>query len=166
MTDDRSVALDLPGFEGLVGVELVQRTPLFRTLSFDETVRLFKIAVTVTKAAGEVVIEEDALSPGLFFLQRGAVEVRRGERVLGTCGPGELLGEMSLIEDVLTSSRVVATEDTALLLLPRAAFEHLMAQDAAFAAKVYRAFCRTLSDRLRRANDLLPADARHANEVR
>ena len=34
----------IPGFENLEGVELVQKLPLFRTLTFEETRRLFAIA--------------------------------------------------------------------------------------------------------------------------
>lgn len=148
-------ALDLPGFDNLGGVELVQKTPLFRTLSFDETVRLFRIAEPVPKKKGDVVIEEQSMGAGLFIVKAGRLEVSKGDRVLGSVGPGELLGEMSLIDDVLTSSRVVAVEDVELLLLPRAAFDGLLVGDKDLAVKVYKAFCRTLSERLRKTNEAL-----------
>ncbi len=155
---DRSIALDLPGFENLAGVELVQKTPLFRTLSFDETVRLFKIAVPAKKAAGDIVIEDETMGTGLYIVRSGRLQVKKGDRVLGSVGPGEIVGEMSLIDDVLTSSEVVAVEECELLMLPRATFDTMLATDKDLAVKVFKAFCRTLADRLRKANELLQHD--------
>jgi CRP-like cAMP-binding protein len=85
--------------------------------------------------------------------------------VLGALGAGELFGEMSLVDDLFTSARVEAESDVELIVLPRGQFEQLMASDLALAVKVYRAFCRTLSDRLRRANVYLPADQRLRHAV-
>jgi extracellular factor (EF) 3-hydroxypalmitic acid methyl ester biosynthesis protein len=86
--------------------------------------------------------------------------------VLGRLEEGGLFGEMSLVDDLLTSAQVVADTEVELVVLPRRPFEDLLAADAALAVKVYRAFCRTLTERLRHANDLLPADQRVAHGVR
>jgi len=146
----------IPGFDNLEGVELVQKLPLFRTLTFEETRRLFAIAQPRRYAAGEVLIEESALGEALFIIRAGEVEVTRGGHPLGRCGPGELLGEMSLVDDVLTAGQVEAKVACEVLYIPRAAFNDLMAADLPLAVKVYKAFSRTLADRLRHANTLLP----------
>jgi CRP-like cAMP-binding protein len=148
--------LVMPGFEGMEGVELVQKLPLFRTLTFDETRALFSIAKAQRFAKGAAVIEEDSLGTALYIVKSGACRVVRRGTDLGVRGVGEVLGEMSLVDDVLTSADVVAAEDSELLVIPRSAFDALMATDGALALKVYKAFCRTLSERLRRTNDLLP----------
>jgi len=146
----------IPGFEAMEGVELVQRLPLFRTLTFDETRTLFSIARVEKRSKGDVVIEEDSLGPGLFIVRKGAVKVTRRGAEIGVKGVGELLGEMSLVDDVLTSARVTADEDgTELLAIPRSQFDALMRKDTLLAIKVYKAFCRTLSERLRLTNDLV-----------
>lgn len=150
----------IPGFEGLEGVELVQKLPLFRTLTFDETRTLFAIAHLEQRAPGDVIIEEESLGAALYIVRGGRVRVLRRSVDLGARGPGELLGEMSLVDDVLTSARVVAEEPTELLVIPRGAFDDLMRRDLQLALKVYKAFCRTLSERLRKTNDLLPKDDR------
>jgi CRP-like cAMP-binding protein len=146
----------LPGFEGFEGVELVQKLPLFRTLTFDETRTLFAIARRERRNAGEVIIEEDALGDALYIVREGSVRIARKDADLGVRGVGELLGEMSLVDDVLTSARVTAESACELLVIPRGAFDELMQRDLPLALKVYKAFCRTLSDRLRRTTDLLP----------
>ena len=146
----------IPGFEAMDGIELVQKLPLFRTLTFDETRTLFSIARVEQRRKGDVVIEEDSLGPGLFIVRKGSVRVTRRGAEIGVKGAGELLGEMSLVDDVLTSARVTADEDgTELLVVPRPQFDALMRKDTALALKVYKAFCRTLSERLRRTNDLV-----------
>jgi len=155
MTDD---ALTLPGFESFAGVELVQKLPLFRTLTFDEVRTLFAIARQEDRAPGDVIIDEDALGDALYIVREGTTRISRKGAVLGERGVGEILGEMSLVDDVLTSARVTALTQVSLLVLPRPAFDALMAREHALALKVYKAFCRTLSDRLRRANERLSPD--------
>ena len=147
------------------GIELVQKVPLFRTLTFDETRRLFAIAVLEKRRAGEVVVEENAMGQALYLVKRGRVRVVREGAALGELGEGELFGEMSLVEDLFTSASVVADGDVELVVLPRRPFELMVASDLVLAVKIYRAFCRTLSDRLRRANAHLPAEQRLANGV-
>ena len=145
----------IPGFEAMEGVELVQKLPLFRTLTFDETRALFAIARPVTKAKGEVIIEEDSFGSALFIVRKGRVRIERRGTLLGTRGVGEILGEMSLVDDVLTSADVIADDGGAeLLMIPRRDFEGLLQRDPPLALKVYKAFCRTLSERLRTTNDI------------
>jgi CRP-like cAMP-binding protein len=150
--------IPIPGFENMDGVEFIQQLPLFRSLSFDETRRLFSIAYVVDKDEGDVLIEQNALGAALYIVKSGVVDVARDGHALGQCGVGELLGEMSLIDDVLTSSEVRAAEACQFLAIDRRKFDELMDSDPPLAVKVYKAFCRTLSDRLRRANSHVPED--------
>ena len=156
----------LEGFGEQDGIELVQKTPLFRSLDFDETRRLFAIATRERRRAGEVIVEADAMGQALYVVKRGRVRVLRDGGLVGKLGEGELFGEMSLVDDLFTSARVEADSDVDLIVLPRRPFELLVASDLVLAVKVYRAFCRTLSDRLRRANAHLPAAERLENGVR
>jgi CRP-like cAMP-binding protein len=149
----------LDGFDEVDGVDLFQKLPLFRKLSFDETRRLAAIARAEQRRRGDVIVEEGALGSALYIVRSGTVVVTRepdepGQREvsLGRLGPGELFGEMSLVDDALTSASVTALEDTELLVLPRAEFEALIASEPVLALKVYQAFCRNLCARLRRAS--------------
>jgi CRP/FNR family cyclic AMP-dependent transcriptional regulator len=157
-----------PLFDGLGeqdGIELVQRTPLFHSLNFDETRRLFKAARLERRSAGSVIVEANAIGEALYIVKEGTVRVIRDGTILGVLGPGELFGEMSLVDDLFTSASVAAESEVELIVLPRPGFELLITSDQGLAVKVYRAFCRTLSDRLRRANVYLPADQRLRHAV-
>ncbi len=156
--------MELTGFGELDGVELLQKLPIFSRLTFDETARLASIVSKVEVPAGTVIIENDALGDALYVVQEGEAVVSRdrdgdgahtSSEELGRLGPGELFGEMSLVDDLLTSARVTAGTTCKLLKMPRVDFELLLASDDRFAVKVFRAFCRSLSDRLRRANQQL-----------
>ncbi len=155
----------LEGFGEQDGIELVQRLPLFRGLTFDETRRLWTVARVEARRAGEVLVEANEMGQALFIVKRGAVRVLRDGAVLGRIGEGEIFGEMSLVDDLFTSARVEAETDVELVAFPRRPFELLVARDLALAVKIYRALCRTLSERLRRANEHLPPGQRLAAGV-
>jgi CRP-like cAMP-binding protein len=158
------VELELTGFGEFEGVELLQKLHLFQKLTFDETTRLGGIIQYIDVPANTIVIEENALGDALYVVAKGEVRITRDinndgkhdeSEEIGRLKDGDLFGEMSLIDDVLTSARVTTVGPSRLLKLPRAAFEALLATDEKLAIKIYRSFCRTLSDRLRRTTALL-----------
>lgn len=153
--------MELSGFGETEGIDLLQKLPIFSRLSFDETQRLSNIATFHDVNSGDIVIEQNALGDGLWIVVKGEFAVSRDrdqdgqhspEETLGKLGPGELFGEMSLVDDLLTSARVTASAQSRLLKLPRREFEALLKDDPPFALKIYKAFCQTLSERLRRSN--------------
>lgn len=153
--------LELTGFGEFEGVELLQKLHLFQKLTFDETTRLGSIIEYLDVPADTIVIEQNALGDALWVIGKGEVKITRdadqdgkheAHEEVGRLQDGELFGEMSLIDDVLTSARVTTVVPCRLLKMPRAAFEGLLGADDKLAVKVYRSFIRTMSDRLRRAN--------------
>lgn len=156
--------LELTGFGEFEGVELLQKLHLFQKLTFDETTRLGSIISYVDLPPETIVIEENALGDALYVIAKGEVRVTRDANQDGTHSraeeigrlvAGDLFGEMSLIDDLLTSARVTTVTDCRLLKMPRDRFEALLATDDKLAVKVFRSFCRTLSDRLRRTTGML-----------
>lgn len=156
--------VELTGFGGFEGVELLQKLHLFKKLSFEETSQLGGLIEYVDLPAEHVVIEQNTLGNALFIIAKGEVKVTRdtdgdgkhtATEEIGRLREGELFGEMSLIDDLLTSARVTTVTPCRLLKMPRDKFEALLASDDKLAVKVYRSFCRTLSDRLRRTTAML-----------
>lgn len=153
--------LELTGFGEFEGVELLQKLHLFQKLTFDETKRLGSIIQYVDVPPGTIVIEQNALGDALYVIAKGEVIVSRDvdgdgrhdkNEELGRLRDGELFGEMSLIDDVLTSARITTAGPCRLLKMPRADFEKMLMADDKLAVKVYRSFIRTMADRLRRTN--------------
>ena len=137
------------------GIEKIQEGLLFRGLSFDETRMVARISELVEKRDGDTIIEEHAIGEGLYLIVGGAVRVLHGENIISELGEGELFGEMSLIDDVLTSARVVALGDARLLRIAKLDLDRLMKEKSRLAANIYRSFCMVLADRLRKSDSMM-----------
>lgn len=90
--------------------------------------------------------------PSLFIVLEGLVGVRvdaLGNDILRRLGPGQLVGEMSFLENKPASATVVAIENSLLLAISRTTLESKIVSDPPFAARLYRALARMLSERLR-----------------
>jgi CRP/FNR family cyclic AMP-dependent transcriptional regulator len=137
------------------GIEKIQEGFLFRGLSFDETRMVARISELVEKRDGDTIIEENAIGEGLYLIVSGAARVLHEEKTISELGEGELFGEMSLIDDVLTSARVVAVGDSRLLKIAKLDLDRLMKEEDRLATKIYRSFCMVLADRLRKADRMM-----------
>lgn len=152
-------AIDL--FDAPEGVDLLQKTPLFSTLGFEDTQQLSQLTRTERFAQGHIVTEQGSLGSALYIVREGEVTVwhrdAQGRRhQMAVLGKGELFGEMSLIDNVLVSSDVeVSSAEAEFVVIPRNAFDTLLDGNDRLAASVYKAFCATLSDRLRRTTTLV-----------
>jgi CRP-like cAMP-binding protein len=153
------VELELTGFGEVEGIDLLQKLHLFQKLTFDETQKLAGLMQYLDVPKGTIVIEQNALGDALYVILKGEVAVSRDlnedgthdqAEQIGTLKEGDLFGEMSLIDDLLTSARITTLGPCRLAKIPRDRFEALLASDDKLAVKVFRSFCRTLSDRLRR----------------
>jgi CRP-like cAMP-binding protein len=80
----------------------------------------------------------------LCIICRGAVEVRKGDRVVAELTNGDFFGELSLIDGKPRSADVVAVDDVTLLTLTASSFDSLLS-DPYFA----RAIVRSLAERFR-----------------
>ncbi len=63
---------------------------------------------------------------------------------------GEIVGEISFVDSRPPSASVIAAQDSHLLVIPRLTLTNKLGQDAAFAARFYRAVATLLADRLRK----------------
>lgn len=157
-------------FPEVDGVEVLQRTIIFAKLSFEETNRLASILRIERFPRGKVIIEQNSLGQALYIIRAGEVEVFRrdedGDReLLSKLRAGEIFGEMSLIDDLLVSADVEATSaEVEVVVIPRQPFEELLRDDEKLALKVYKGFCHTLSERLRRLNEKFAKVITHDEE--
>jgi CRP-like cAMP-binding protein len=94
--------------------------------------------------AGEVVFEQGSAGRQMYVVNAGRVNVLRsanGRQVqIGTLGPGDIFGEMALVDDLPRSATVVAAEeDTRILEIDHALFIYLVGQQPTFALMVLKA---------------------------
>src|SRR5205085_8747265 len=84
------------------------------------------VVTRVDEPAGTVLTREGAPGAEFVIVLEGAVEVRRGDRVVKTLGPGEYIGEIALLRHQPRSATVVATTPVSIEVLNRREFATLL----------------------------------------
>ncbi len=139
--------------------------PLLRLLASMGRERLVQLLTEQHYAPAEVVFAEGERGDAMALIWAGRVAVVRGPWeapvVLGYRGPGELVGEMALLEEAPRSASVVALEPLRLLHIDRAAFAELLDSNPAIGASIMT----SLSARLREADNIRQADAQAGREL-
>ncbi len=113
------------------------------------TTNLFAKADATAVPAGATVFRTGDVADHVYVVQAGAVEIRRGDRVVDTIGPGGIFGEMAIIDQSPRSADAVAAVDSRVVAIPENRFEFMVAQTPRFA----RVVMSVLAERLRSAND-------------
>jgi CRP-like cAMP-binding protein len=102
---------------------------------------------------GTTIIREGEPIEAVFLVADGLFGVYTAasfpDRV-ATLGPGEIIGEVSFIDEDTPAASVVALDHALVLCIPRERLRRRMERDSAFAASVYRAIAGTISARFRR----------------
>ena len=96
----------------------------------------------------------------LFIILEGKVRISRevagmGEEALAVLGPGQVFGEMALLDESPRSADAVAHERCRLLVITKDAFDDLLFLHKDLAYEVLWSCVRMLSGRLRETNDKL-----------
>jgi CRP/FNR family transcriptional regulator len=134
---------------------LLERHPLLVNLEPALLARIARAGEIESYNPGEPIVVEGSLGDALFLILSGQTAVLHGETTLATLGGGDLFGEMSLVEPVPRSASVTAMSATFVFRLPHDAMRELIAEDSQAAAMLLGRIVKTLSERLRRANQML-----------
>jgi CRP-like cAMP-binding protein len=124
----------------------LQAVPLFSELDDQALEHLVAIAAVVDVPKGSVLIERGAPGSGMFVILEGEAEVELRHRV-ATIGPGEFVGELSLLTDhAARVARVRAASDIRCLAIGRPAFAELLKDHPAIALPMLSALARRVQD--------------------
>ena len=131
----------------------LETIPLFRLLNRHELQALRFIAQERQFAAGQEIFQEGAPGDGVYFVKSGLVEISAGQggrRVFSRLGPGEIFGEMAVIEHRPRSATAAAVEATEVFFLPRGEMLTFIERSPGLAF----ALLQQISHRLREFNQL------------
>ena len=96
--------------------------------------------------AGDTIFRTGEGADVMFYVVDGEVEIRWNDRVLEVVGPGEIMGELAMVDDSPRSATAVAKTDCKLAGISREHFKMLVQRNPVFALEVMR----VMADRLRR----------------
>lgn len=99
---------------------------------------------------GTALIRQGVRGTSIFFLLDGKLRVE-DEKIglIARLGTGEIVGEMSFVDESPPSATVVADGPVTVLELTHSEIERRTQDDPAFGMRLYKALCFFLADRLR-----------------
>ncbi len=148
-----------------MSTNLLSKIPVFSELPEEEQIKLQSMLMVKTLQPGEILFREGDLGEHFYILTDGELEILLGagtheELVLNIIGPGEYLGEMSLIipggERTATAR---ARQQATLLAMSRDEFNALLQQYP----MLVQSMVRVLSERLDSTNDATFRDLTEKN---
>ncbi|SHL43383.1 Crp/Fnr family transcriptional regulator [Roseibium suaedae] len=127
-------------------------------LSADLAEQLASLARPMKIPAGTILFENGDPGNGCYAVLEGSLKVsilsvEGDEQLLAVLGPGDLVGELALLDGRPRSATVSALKEARLAFIDKAAFERFADENPA----VYRHMLAIVSKRLRHSNDVLAA---------
>ncbi len=91
---------------------------LFQNLQDEQIGQILTITQEVTIPKGAFLLREKEVGEDIFLLLSGKVGVVKGEHQITSLNPGEVIGEMSLIDHSPRSASILALEESKFLKIP------------------------------------------------
>jgi len=127
-------------------VDALRSSPLGAELTPSECAVLAKLVHLKALADGEILLPEGARDPVVHVVVEGHVQVVKdsahGRTLLHTLKPGDLIGELSFMDDEPRYATLLASGPSKVLCLGRADFEMLLESEPRVVYKVMRAIMR------------------------
>jgi len=122
---------------GTAGVQILSAVPLFSGMSKRRLRSLSDRAKVVGYGANRIVLGEGVRGgESVFVLLEGTARVEVGGRTVSRLGPGNVFGELALLDGRPRSASVVAASDIVTARLSRTAFLDLVRSDPDIALRV------------------------------
>jgi CRP/FNR family cyclic AMP-dependent transcriptional regulator len=134
-------------------LELLRRVPLFAGCKNNALEQIEQLADEVDVPDGYTLIREGTFGEQFFLIVEGRVRIERGGRTIATLGPGEYLGEISLIDKGRTTATATTEGAARLFVLSHREFNSLLDQSPAIRLEIMNA----LAKRVRQLDPDAPA---------
>jgi CRP/FNR family cyclic AMP-dependent transcriptional regulator len=136
--------------------DILELNPLFADLGADELQRISSLCHTRQLATGEMLFQKGDNGDALFGVRRGQIRIEAGSSdgsrlTLHFLGPGELLGEVAVLDGQQCTADATAGEDTELFVLRREDFLAYLEREPRVAVKLITRLCqriRWMSERM------------------
>jgi len=132
---------------------------VFQHMKDEQIFRLSKFARIDALMPGDFVFHEEDRSMDFYIVREGRSEIRKetpfGPQILGSLVADTIFGEMNFIDRTHRSSDGVAVEPSGCYTFSFSALDQMMDEDKEIAVGLHWAFWRSLSEKVRDANDQL-----------
>jgi CRP/FNR family cyclic AMP-dependent transcriptional regulator len=132
---------------------------VFQHIKDEQIIRLSKFAHLEHLAEGGHVFKEEDRSMDFYVVRDGRIEIRKetpfGAQILGSLTAGTIFGEMNFIDRTHRSSDAMAVIPSSCYTFSFSALDQLMDEDKQLAVGLHWAFWRSLTEKVRDANEQL-----------
>ncbi len=134
-----------------------KQVSIFHGLSSRQLGRVIRILQKRDYAQNEILFKEGSLGKAVFVIRSGKVQLTRGapskkHRELAVLGPGDVFGEMALLEESERTATAVMIESGEIYLLYTTVLDRLTHQHPNTGTKIFKNMAMILSRHLRRTN--------------
>ena len=141
-------------------VDQLAKVELFAGLKPEALDLIAKVASQEIHALGTKIFQHGDAGDKLYLILEGKVRISRdvpgmGEEALAVLGPGQVFGEMALLDESPRSADARVHERCRLLAIPKDGFDDLLFLHKDLAYEVLWSIVRMLLSRLRETNDKL-----------
>ncbi len=141
-------------------VEQLRKVELFSGLKPEALDLIAKVSSEETHALGTKLFQHGDAGDKLYLILEGKIRISRdvpgmGEEALAVLGPGEVFGEMALLDESPRSADARVHERCRLLTIPKDGFDDLLFLHKDLAYEVLWSIVRMLVNRLRETTNKL-----------
>jgi CRP-like cAMP-binding protein len=141
-----------------IDIESLKAIPLFQDFTPQELNTVITLFFEKAYTKNSTLFVEGMTGEILYVIKKGSVLIQKKvgpnqEALLATLRDGELLGEMSLIDNRPRTATARVGEESVLLVMTKKAFNTMMEKHPEIALKVVLYFLKIANERLRKANE-------------
>ncbi|HTC85220.1 MAG TPA: cyclic nucleotide-binding domain-containing protein [Candidatus Acidoferrum sp.] len=119
-------------------ISLLRGVALFRGVSDEGLAAIADKATEVSYADGRTIVRQGEVGTGFFLILSGGATVIRDGVTIANLGPGQFLGELSLLDQQPRVANVLAAGPTRCLALASWDFETILASQPGVALAILR----------------------------
>ncbi|BAM86536.1 Crp/FNR family transcriptional regulator [Bradyrhizobium oligotrophicum S58] len=128
---------------------ILKMNPMFADLGADELQRLATLCHTQHLSAGEVLFQKGDAGNALFGVRRGQIRIETGATdgsrlTLNFMGPGDLFGEVAVLDGQERTADATAGEVTELFVLRREDFLSFLEREPKVAIRIIQLLCQRI----------------------
>lgn len=131
----------------------MKKIPIFSELSENEIYKVLHLAFEKKYPVGSTLFVEGMTGEVLYIIKSGKVDIckktEKGELVIASLGPGEFLGELSIIDEGKRSATARVTQDSELIVITKKCFHDILLGDPVITVKLLMHFLKVNAARLR-----------------
>lgn len=119
----------------------LQELDLFQGLERVQFTSMCQCTIRKRLSKGHYLFHQGDLTGTIFLIKSGKLKLVQNaedghETILDICGPGEVLGELSLYQEQKEHSSAIAMEEACICCFSKIQFESLIKQDPSFALRI------------------------------